>query len=201
MAMARLKSMFPAAKASRVAGSRVASRSSSSTARASSSRSITACESLPSESRAPASRSRRAGPMPSARSRSVVGQRQQVEPASPRSPMSTSVICVACTAVKRSLSAPASASTPVGDRPCAARLPSFSAGCSDTWACSCAERDAAHDATTPADAGSTARTLCTAAPTRTPLSMLSTRRTHASASPSENRICTWSKAAPKPPRR
>src|SRR5450755_184645 len=52
----------------------VARRSSSSTARASSNGSITALESLPSASAAPASSRRSAGPMPSARSRSVVGQ-------------------------------------------------------------------------------------------------------------------------------
>ena len=51
----------------------LARRSSSSTARASSNMSITAWESLPSESEAPASTSGRIRPMPSARSRSVVG--------------------------------------------------------------------------------------------------------------------------------
>ena len=142
----------------------VARRSSSSIARASSNRSITACESLPTASDAPASRSRRAGPMPSARSRSVVGHRQTVTPAPPSSATSSSVRCVAWTAVKRSDSAPASASSAVGVRPCAARHSSFSAGCSET--CACSGRPAAHAATVRADSGSTARTLWIAAPTR-----------------------------------
>ena len=72
---------------------------------------MTACESLPVASDAPASSSRRAGPMPSARSRSVVGHRQAVTPAPPSSATSSSVRCVAWTAVKRSDSAPASASS------------------------------------------------------------------------------------------
>ena len=54
--------------------SRLASRSSISRARASSSRSMTAFWSLPRVRGAPASSRRRAGPTPSARSRSVVGQ-------------------------------------------------------------------------------------------------------------------------------
>ena len=142
----------------------VASRSSSSIARASSNGSMTACESLPVASEAPASSSRRAGPMPSARSRSVVGQRQAVTPAPPSSATSSSVRWVAWTAVKRSDSAPASASSPVGVRPCAARHSSFSFGCSET--CACSGRPAAHAATIRADSGSTARTLWIAAPTR-----------------------------------
>ena len=64
---------------------RFASRSSSSTARASSNRSITACESEPSASGDPASRNARAGPMPSARSRSVVGHRHTVVRLAPSS--------------------------------------------------------------------------------------------------------------------
>ena len=94
----------------------------------------------------------------------MVGQRQAVTPAPPSSATSSSVRCVAWTAVKRSDSAPASASSPVGVRPCAARHSSFSFGCSETWACS--GRPAAHSATTRADSGSTARTLWIAAPTR-----------------------------------
>ena len=88
----------------------VASRSSSSIARASSKGSMTACESLPVASAAPASASRRAGPMPSARSRSVVGQRQTAAPAPPSSATSSSVRCVAWIAGELRTSAPASAS-------------------------------------------------------------------------------------------
>ena len=78
---------------------------------------MTACESLPSDSDAPASASTLMRPMPSARSRSVVGQTQQHAAAPPRSPTSASVRCVAWTAVKRALSAPASASSAVGVLP------------------------------------------------------------------------------------
>ena len=92
----------------------LARRSSSSTARASSSRSITAWESLPSVKRAPASRSARDGPIPSARSRSVVGQKQHQHAAPPSSSASASVRWVAWTAVNRSPSTPRSASSPVG---------------------------------------------------------------------------------------
>ena len=102
--------------------------------------------------------------MPSARSRSVVGHRQAVTPAPPSSATSSSVRCVACTAVKRSDSAPASASSPVGVRPWVARHSSFSFGCSET--CACSGRSRAHSATTRAASGSTARTLWIAAPTR-----------------------------------
>ena len=55
--------------------------------------------------------------MPSARSRSVVGQKQQQHRAPPSAAMSASSRWVACTAVNRSSSAPASASTPVGVEP------------------------------------------------------------------------------------
>lgn len=86
-------------------------------ARASSKMSITACESLPTASRAPAARSAVAGPIPSARSRSVVGQRQTVAPAAPSSSRSRSLGWVTWIAVKRSSIAPASARTSVGVRP------------------------------------------------------------------------------------
>ena len=79
----------------------VASRSCISSALASSIGSTTACWSLPSESGAPASCSARAGPMPSARSRSVVGHRHTPVPEPPSSAMSASVRWVACTAVVR----------------------------------------------------------------------------------------------------
>ena len=67
--------------------------------RASSSRSVTACWSLPSEIGEPASRSSVAGPMPSARSRSVVGHKQAQVRLSPSNRMSPAVRWVACTAV------------------------------------------------------------------------------------------------------
>ena len=79
-ARARRRSPRRAARGARGAPrSPVASRSSSSTARASSNRSIDRVR-VASRARAPRRRrrARRAGPMPSARSRSVVGQRQHV---------------------------------------------------------------------------------------------------------------------------
>ena len=73
-------------------------------------------------------------------------------------------------AVKRASSAPASASSAVGVRPYASRHASFSAGCSETWACSGApSRRAAltrRTAATSREPGSTARTLWIAAPMR-----------------------------------
>ena len=72
------------ARARRASALPAASRSSSSTARASSKRSITAWESVPSASSIPAERSRSASAIPSARSRSVVGHTQQVAAAAPR---------------------------------------------------------------------------------------------------------------------
>ena len=53
---------------------------------------------------------------------------------------------------------------------------SFSAGCSDTWACSGMARSAAHAATTSIAAGSTARTEWMAAPMRTPARRLERAR-------------------------
>ena len=85
---------------------------------------------------APASANARAAPTPSARSRSVVGQRHAVAPALRARRSSSADVWVKWTALKRSLRAPASTRTPVGDRPCAASIASFSAGCSETWACS-----------------------------------------------------------------
>ena len=76
----------------------VASRSCISTARISSNRSITAWLSEPSVRVAPELRNRRAGPMPSARSRSVVGQKQTLVRLCPSRRMSPSVRWVACTA-------------------------------------------------------------------------------------------------------
>jgi len=143
-----------------------------------------ACESLPSASRAPASDSVRAGPIPSARSRSVVGHRQTDAPAPPSSAMSSAVTWVAWIAVKRSVRAPASHSTAVGVAPWCSRANSFSAGCSETCACSGAPRCAAHAATTRAASESTARTLWIAAPAP---SSCATRSAHASAEASRNR--------------
>ena len=72
-----------------VAALPVASRSSISSPRISSNRSMTAWLSLPRVSRPPASCSRRAGPMPSPRSRSVVGQMQTLVPVVPSSSTSS----------------------------------------------------------------------------------------------------------------
>ena len=133
---------------------------------------------------APPSRSSRPFPIPSARSRSVVGHRQQVAPAPPSRATSAAVTWVAWTAVKLPDSAPASASSAVGVRPCFSRHSSFSAGCSET--CAWSGRSPAHSATTRADSGSTARTLWMAAPTRSsaPSRRSPTRSAHACASAS-----------------
>ena len=56
--------------------------------------------------------------------------------------------CVACTAVKRASSAPAPASSAVGVLPYASTQAAFSAGCSDTCACSGRPRSRAQLATT-----------------------------------------------------
>ena len=86
--------------------------------------------------RQPASCSRRAGPMPSARSRSVVGVMQTLVPVVPSSSMSSSVRWVACTTVVSGPSRSASCSSRVGVTPYAARQASFSATCSERWTCS-----------------------------------------------------------------
>ena len=59
----------------------------------------------------------RPGPMPSARSRSVVGQKQAPVPVPPSSSMSRSVRCVAWMLVRSWPSAPASSSSSVGVQP------------------------------------------------------------------------------------
>ena len=144
----RGRARSPSAAAPRRRGGRarrVARRSSSSTARASSSRSMTACESLPSVSRAPASRRANVGPMPSARSRSVVGQRQHEhrrraeQPDVGRREVGGVDGGEPLRRARRRRRAARSAS-----RPWAASTCSFSAGCSDTWACSGAPRSPAH---------------------------------------------------------
>ena len=141
----------------------VASRSSSSTARISSNGSITAWLSEPSVSRAPASCSRRDGPMPSPRSRSVVGQKRGVgRGAPPRAAMSSSVRWVACTSDVVGPSRPWSASSWVGVTPYASRHASFSATCSERWTCS--GRSPTHAATASGRAAGTARTEWMAAP-------------------------------------
>ncbi len=65
----------------------------------------------------PAAPSAAVGPIPSARSRSVVGQMQQRDRHAASISMSRSLTCVACTAVNRGLSAPTSSSTWTGVRP------------------------------------------------------------------------------------
>ena len=59
--------------------------------------------------------------------------------------MSSSVRCVACTAVVRSDSTPCSCSSRVGVQPYASRHCSFSAGCSERCTCSGASVDALGD--------------------------------------------------------
>ena len=68
----------------------------------------------PSEIGLPASCRARLGPMPSARSRSVVGQMQAPVPVPPSSSMSCSVRWVAWMLVRLLPSAPASSSSSVG---------------------------------------------------------------------------------------
>ena len=78
--------------------------------------------------------------------------------------MSSVVRCVACTAVNRGPSAPASRSTATGERPKAASTCRFSAGCSETWACSGSSPVAATIRAT--SSGSTARSEWIAVPSR-----------------------------------
>lgn len=182
---------------------RVRSRSSSSMARASSNRSITAWLSLPRLSGLPASCSRLAGPIPSARSRSVVGHMQIVVPEPPSSVMSSSVRCVAWTAEVRGPSTPWSARSRVGVTPCVAWQASFSAGCSDRWTCSGAWRSSLQRTAAASWSAGTARTEWTAAPIRAcgRSARASARSAQASASPSLKRSWCGSGAAPKPEER
>ena len=90
---------------------------------------------------------RGAGPIPSPRSRSVVGQKHTPVALSRRSATSASVRWVACTAVVRGPSTPCSRSSAVGVQPCTARHWSSSAGCSLEWTCSGASQASAHAAT------------------------------------------------------
>ena len=137
--------------------------------------------------------------MPSARSRSVVGQKQTEAP--PRAVMSAAVRWVAWTAVNRPPTRPAPARTSTGVRPYAAMQSSFSAGCSLTWACSGAPRSSAHPPTIAISSGATARTEWTAAPALTvgDEPTVDARAAHRSASPSEKRCCTSLGGRPIPP--
>jgi hypothetical protein len=173
----------------------VRKRSSSSTARASSNMSITAWLSLPRHS---GDASARAGPMPSARSRSVVAHMHTVVP--PRRRMSPSVRCVAWTMQLPLPSAPCSSSSSAGVRPWAARHASFSARCSDRCACSGALRSRAHSATVASWSAGTARTEWIAAPIRACGAARSAeaRSAHACASPSEKRCWAPSGGVPNP---
>ncbi len=88
-----------------------------------------------SSSRCRAARRSAVGPMPSARSRSVVGQMHTVEPAARRTSRCPSAVrWVAWMAVNRSPSAPSRAAVRSACTPYAATHCSFSAGCSLTWA-------------------------------------------------------------------
>ena len=147
--------------------SRRARRSSSSVARASSKRSITACESDPRLNNPQPASSAAAGPMPSPRSRSVVGQKHTPVAVRSRSARSSSVRWVAWTAVVRGPSTPASRSSAVGVAPCTARHWSISAVCSDECTCSGAPWASAHSTTAGMCSSGTPRTECSAAPTIT----------------------------------
>ena len=114
----------PATVAARASSSAVkwtrrllASRCVSSSQRASASRSITALLSVPRLIGQPAAARARAGPIPSARSASVVGHRQHEVCVAPSTSMSSRSRWVACTTVLRGPSTPASFSTWAGVRP------------------------------------------------------------------------------------
>ncbi len=164
---------------------------------------MTAWLSEPSESGEPARWRATAGPMPSARSRSVVGHMQVPVPESPSRAMSSSVRWVLCTPVVRGPRTPWSASSRVGVRPCAARQASFSAVCSDRCTCSGARRSSAHRATVVNCPAGTARTEWIAAPIRAWSRSLRTaqRSAQASALPSENRSWWAVGGSPKPEER
>ena len=136
------------------------------------------------EWRAPRRRRRAGGPARCRRrGRARSSGRGNVAPAPPSSATSSSVRCVAWTAVKRGPSAPASASSAVGVHAVARRgSPRSPPAARETCACS-GRPPSAHSATTRAASGSTARTLWIAAPTRAgPRSAsASTRSAHASA--------------------
>ena len=133
--------------------------------RASANGSITVLESEPSVIRAPASRSATEGPMPSASSASVVGQKQTELPDAPSAAMSAGVRWVAWTAVVRGPHTPTSASSWTGVRPVAARHAWFSAGCSET--CTCSGASGSVPAAAARWAGATARTEWMAVPITT----------------------------------
>ena len=95
-------------------GAATARRSSSSTALASSKGSMTAWASDPTHISIPAARKAAVGPIPSASSRSVVGQMQQRDPLAEIRSMSPAVTWVAWTAVNLSPKAPAASNTPIG---------------------------------------------------------------------------------------
>ena len=116
--------------------SREANRSFISRPRSSSNGSMTAWLSLPIVSRQPASYKRLAGPIPSARSRSVVGVMHTLVRVPPSSATSSSVRWVAWTTVVAGPSRPSSWSRRVGVTPYAARQSSFSRGCSERCTCS-----------------------------------------------------------------
>ncbi len=192
-----------AARRSRRPRTPEASRWCISTARASANMSITVLLSEPSVSLAPASRSATLGPMPSASSASVVGQKHAYARASPSVAMSSGVRWVACTAVVRGVHAPASASSATGVSPVAARHSSFSAGCSETWTCSGASGNA--DATVAQlVAGHGAYGVDRGADHDVVLAGVLARRAprpaspSASASPSLNLRCTPSGSRPNP---
>ena len=114
----------------------VRSRSCISSPRSSSNGSMTACESLPRVSGEPASRRARAGPIPSARSCSVVGQMQHAGAGAAERRDVGSLRWVACTAVvvgseERRVRAGARSGSS-RSRPAVA---AFSAGCSERWTC------------------------------------------------------------------
>ena len=105
--------------------------------------------------------------------------------------MSSSVRCVACTAVTSRAERPESASSSVGVRPCAARQASFSARCSDRWTCSGTPPRPTRPRSPSASAG-TARTEWIAAPTTACGGARRARRPASAqrvASPSPKRSC------------
>src|SRR3954447_560585 len=199
---------WPAAVAARssAAGSwltrcSLASRSFNSIARASSNMSMRAFESVPRHSDTPSSASADARPMPSARSRSVVGQKHELTLDAASILRSPSVRWVVWTAVKWVSRQPTSASTSTGVPPFTSRHSSFSRRCSDTCAWSGKPRARDHAAISLSSVGCTARTLWAAPPILTVwlAESCSTRTNQSSIDASAKRRCAPCGGSVNPP--
>jgi hypothetical protein len=183
----------------------VRSRSPYSTSRASSNMSRMVWLSVPSAIAAPAASRSAPRRTPSPRSRSVVGHAHTMAAAAPRSCTSRSLMCVACTAVRRSSRIRSSASSSTGRTPYAATHSSISAGCSLTCMWNGRSRADAHSCSVRIHSRGTARRLCGATPTVTPssrsafASSASTTWRNTSTSRVSNLRCSGSSGRPMPP--